>query len=103
MEFMNNLFYAHSLQNEPPSKWHKLEDHLIQTSNLASDFASVFGAAEWASLAGILHDLGKYSKEFQKYLLSQNGNDAHIEDAPGRVDHSSAGAQFAATRWKDTG
>ena len=92
---MKSDFYAHSLLNRPPSDWHKLEDHLVQTAELAAQFASAFGAAEWAYIAGKWHDLGKYSKEFQKYLRSQNGFEAHIEGIPGRVDHSTAGAHHA--------
>jgi CRISPR-associated endonuclease/helicase Cas3 len=92
---MKDDFYAHSLLNRPPSDWHKLEDHLVQTAVLAAQFALAFGAADWAHIAGKWHDLGKYSKEFQKYLLSQNGFEAHIEGIPGRVDHSTAGAHHA--------
>lgn len=92
---MENYFYAHSLLDRPESEWHTLEDHLIHTAELAADFASGFGAADWAYIAGKWHDLGKYSKEFQQYLRSQNGFDAHIEGVLGRVDHSTAGAQHA--------
>jgi CRISPR-associated endonuclease/helicase Cas3 len=92
---MKNDFYAHSLPNRPQSDWHGLADHLVRTAELASQFASAFGAADWAHIAGKWHDLGKYSKEFQNYLCSQNGFDAHIEGIPGRVDHSTAGAHHA--------
>jgi CRISPR-associated endonuclease/helicase Cas3 len=100
---MLNDFYAHSLLNRPQSDWQRLEDHLNYTAELAAEFASAFGAAEWAFIAGKWHDLGKYSKEFQKYLRSQNGIDAHIEDAPGRVDHSTAGAHHAIEQIKMLG
>ena len=40
-------------------------------------------------------DLGKYAREFQAYLLTQNGFEAHLETTS-RVDHSTAGAQHAA-------
>lgn len=92
---METDFYAHSLENRPPSEWHKLEDHLTRTAKLAADFAAAFNAQAWAEIAGKWHDLGKYSKEFQIYLCSQNGINAHIEDVPGRVDHSTAGAQHS--------
>jgi hypothetical protein len=39
-------------------------------------------------LAGLWHDLGKYSREFQERLLAISDPDAHIETKPGRPDHS---------------
>lgn len=100
---MTELFYAHSRDNEPPQRWQPLEEHLKQVAKLASSFADEFGAAEWGYNAGLLHDLGKYSKEFQKYLSSSGDPDAHIEAKPGRVDHSTAGAQHAFEKSKNGG
>jgi CRISPR-associated endonuclease/helicase Cas3 len=87
--------YAHTLENEPPDRWEPLEKHLRDVSQLASEFAAKFGAADWGRLAGLWHDLGKYSAEFQDYLRTQNGLEAHLEQRPGRRDHSTAGAQHA--------
>jgi hypothetical protein len=63
-------------------------------ATLASEFASPFGSSDWASLAGLWHDLGKYSKAFQQMIKLKSGFDpeAHLEGKPGRVDHSTAGA-----------
>ena len=51
-------------------------------------------------MLGLLHDLGKYSQEFQDYLKSASGLiDQDADDfvdarrARGRIDHSTAGAQ----------
>lgn len=74
---------------------HALIDHLRAVGKIAGEFASVFGSASWAETAGLWHDLGKYSKEFQDMIRSASGLDAHIETAPGRVDHSTAGAIHA--------
>jgi len=67
-------------------------------ANLAAEFASAFDAPEWSRLAGRWHDLGKYSVEFQRYLHSAGGAEAHLEELSGicaRVDHSTAGAKHA--------
>ena len=76
-------------------KYHNLIEHLRGTANRAREFASALGAEEWAYLAGLWHDLGKYSDEFQAYIRQENGIEAHIENVSGRVDHSTAGAQHA--------
>lgn len=34
-------FYAHSLPGKPRSEWHKLEDHLKSTAELARKFADL--------------------------------------------------------------
>jgi CRISPR-associated endonuclease/helicase Cas3 len=63
-------YYAHSLEGKPPESWHRLEDHLKSVAELARSFANDFGAGEWGYLAGLWHDLGKYSKEFQVRLVA---------------------------------
>jgi CRISPR-associated endonuclease/helicase Cas3 len=76
---------------------HDLDEHLSSVAALASEFALSFGSSDWASLAGLWHDLGKYSKAFQQMIKSRSGFDpeAHLEGKPGRVDHSTAGALYA--------
>ena len=64
---------------------HELEEHLRGTAERAAAFAGEFGCAEWGRIAALWHDLGKFSNEFQKYIL----------DGGPRTDHSSAGAQHA--------
>ena len=58
-----------------------VKDHLDGTAALASCFAAAFGAESHGNLAGLAHDIGKYSDGFQKRL--QGGP---------RVDHATAGA-----------
>lgn len=94
-----NSAIAHVRQLET-GEWltHPLEDHLRAVATLSRDFAERFGA-EWASLAGLWHDLGKYQPEFQRYIATASGFDpnAHIEGA-NRVNHSTAGAIHAAEK-----
>lgn len=97
-----DAFYAHTDPENPEKlpehggRWHLLKDHLEGTAKLSQKFAAAFGAGDWGYLAGLWHDSGKYSLEFQKRLRSSS--DAHIEQHD-RVDHSTYGAQMAASKW----
>ncbi len=89
---------AHVRQNkEGQFIEHWLEEHLLAVAKLAGDFAKAFESGGWSELAGLWHDIGKYSAEFQGYIKSASGYDpeAHIEGSKGRVNHSSAGAIHA--------
>lgn len=65
--------YAHSLEGRPVEEWQPLEEHLENVAEMAAEFAKPFGGQEWARLAGLWHDLGKYSAEFQKRLFDMCG------------------------------
>ncbi len=90
------MCYAHTLSGSPPEEWQSLWEHLSGVSRLASRFAEKISAGEWGRIAGLLHDVGKYSKAFQDYIGTCSSEDHHAAERQGRVDHSSAGAQFAA-------
>ena len=74
---------------------HTMEEHLFGVAGLAKEFAAEFGCGEWGQLAGLWHDLGKYSNDFQHYIHAVNAIDANIEAKPGRVNHSTAGGIHA--------
>jgi CRISPR-associated endonuclease/helicase Cas3 len=100
---MAEMFYAHSKEGCPPDRWHPLDEHLKKVAELARSFAEAFGAGEWGYLAGLWHDLGKYSQEFQKRLRSSRDGDGHIETKVGRPDHSTAGGKHAFDLFQDKG
>jgi len=100
---MSKNFYAHSLPGQPPKKWQKLEDHLRNVAEMASQFASSFDSADWGWNAGMLHDIGKADEGFQAYLKRSNGLDDSEYDDAGRVNHSSAGAALAEEQLKLAG
>ncbi|MBE2294350.1 MAG: CRISPR-associated endonuclease Cas3'' [Phycisphaerales bacterium] len=100
----SSLFLAHVRQDDC-GQWHThpLDEHLRGVAALAESFAAAFDAGDWARLAGLWHDLGKYRSIFQHYIRGASGYDAHIETTPGRVDHSTVGALHAIERMKGLG
>jgi CRISPR-associated endonuclease/helicase Cas3 len=80
------IYYAHTAEDEegrrlPPEsgKWQLLRDHLRNVATLAKKFAAPMGsaAAAEAYLAGLLHDLGKYQPDFQRYLAHGSPRTPH--------------------------
>lgn len=75
-----------------------LEDHLHETSDLCSIFASALGLPLCGKLLGLIHDLGKYSAAFQKYIrdvTGLNGDEAKAKTQDQeKIDHSTSGAQY---------
>lgn len=97
---------AHVRQNPHGTfEIHDLEEHLRGVALLARQFADAFGSSDWAHLAGLWHDLGKYRPRFQRYIAQVSGYDAdaHIEGKPGKSPHSTAGALLACDKFGTTG
>lgn len=70
-----------------------VREHLLEVRALAEAFGKKLGVQHIAGLAGVLHDLGKYTEEFREYILAAVNN----PDAPprrGSVDHSTAGGKL---------
>lgn len=90
-----NDFYAHSHPDSSDRElWQPLDQHLRKTAELAAGFSAAWNAQDWGRLAGLWHDFGKYSKEFQTLVLGRAHDDSQA-GPKARVDHSSAGAQHA--------
>lgn len=85
---MSEQFYAHSENDH--GKRHALAEHLRCVGRLAADRARNAAWAAEASLAGQLHDLGKYGTLFQKRLTG----------AESGIDHWSAGAYVALAEYR---
>ncbi len=73
-------YYAHV--SDDGRRRETVRAHLAEVAEMASSFAEPFRASSWAYTAGLVHDIGKYSCEFQSRLL----HEGH------KVDHSTAGA-----------
>lgn len=85
-------------------------EHLLGVADRSSQFASKLHLEKHGRLVGLLHDLGKYSDKFQQYIRSAEGMISPDEDdyldtlgMKGKVDHSTAGAQFIYNRMVDKG
>lgn len=78
-------YYAHSGTHGDKGDWQTLKEHLLAVAQLAAATAEPLGPGRAACVAGLLHDLGKYTPEFQRRL----------DGADIRVDRSTAGAQVA--------
>lgn len=82
-------FFAHSCPSLPLADWHLLKDHLEAVGSLSGNFAGKMCAKDLGRVAGLLHDIGKYSQAFQ----------ARLRGSGRRVDHSTAGAQLASQKY----
>ena len=81
-------YYAHSADPVDHEKWHRLSAHLEDTGARAAEFLESVSCGNFGRVAGLLHDAGKYTREFQ----------ARLEGGV-RVDHSTAGAKIAVERY----
>ncbi|KGA98995.1 CRISPR-associated protein Cas3 [Alkalihalobacillus alcalophilus ATCC 27647 = CGMCC 1.3604] len=84
-------FIAHVRESD--GKIQTVREHLLEVKHLAEGYGEKIGVKHIAGLAGLLHDLGKYTCEFRDYLLNAIEN----PDAPskrGSVDHSTAGGKL---------
>lgn len=81
---MSDLIYLAHSGNEP------LREHLELVANRASSYAKLFDAEKEAFLAGLIHDIGKYSNLFLRRL----------ENKEKGLDHWSPGGYIALTKYK---
>lgn len=96
----NQSFVAHYRKSD--GKPQSVLEHLEGASRLSSEFAGKLGLSSLGALAGLLHDMGKYSAAFQAYIESAIGKPApsasegqgDAEPMKSKIDHSSAGAQL---------
>ena len=68
-----------------------LRDHLLNSQKLAEQYGADLSISHITGLAALLHDVGKFSPEYQQYIR-------HNDDSKrGSVDHSTFGGMFI---WK---
>ncbi|MEE1132535.1 MAG: CRISPR-associated helicase Cas3' [Caryophanon sp.] len=70
-----------------------LATHLREVQAHCEEIGAKIGAAHIVGLAGMFHDFGKYSTEFQSYIQEAIEN-PDVPPKRGSVDHSTAGGQI---------
>jgi len=83
------MFIAHIRHSDHTEQL--VQTHLEEVADLANQYGKPFDLAAHAELAGFLHDMGKFTVNFTKYLKN-----AVLEDkiATAKIDHSTAGAKY---------
>jgi CRISPR-associated helicase Cas3/CRISPR-associated endonuclease Cas3-HD len=93
-------FVAHTPSKARPDHWHPLQEHALCVAEMAERFArEAFGEdlATWGRYLGLIHDLGKFSDEFQNYLAACYEAERRGTSPPpaGSAPHKQAGAKAA--------
>ncbi|UOR13572.1 CRISPR-associated helicase Cas3' [Halobacillus amylolyticus] len=70
-----------------------VREHLLGVERLSGYFGDKIGVGNVASIAGLLHDVGKNSPAFRDYILEAVQNPNHPPKR-GSVDHSTAGGKL---------
>ena len=92
---MKYIAHVRDLGNGQWDEPHYLEEHLIETADLAANFAAEFNSREWGYALGMSHDYGKATSKWQKYLERKSGYDEEASsEALGKLEHSGPGAKI---------
>jgi len=103
---MNSEFIAHHRKND--GEVQTVYEHLNGVSCICGHLTAKIGLPDVGKLLGLLHDIGKYSHDFQIYiksatnLLNPDIDDEFVDSSglKGKIDHSTAGAQWI---WRNFG
>ena len=95
---MNFNYIAHVRKADGQPQF--LQTHLTETAEIAKSLAAKLDLDQAGELLGLMHDFGKYSRKFQKYIHDETGlfnpdlDDEESTPNGSKVDHSTAGAQW---------
>lgn len=85
------MFIAHIRKNDGVRQ--SVKEHIENVSQLCSEFCKKISLENTGKLIGLLHDMGKETEAFKKYILYcfLNPEDKSLR---GSVDHATSGAKF---------
>lgn len=95
---MSSRYIAHVRKSDGQPQ--SLQTHLTETAEIAKLLASKLDLDQAGELLGLMHDFGKYSRKFQKYIHDETSlfnpdlDDEESTPNGSKVDHSTAGAQW---------
>lgn len=84
------MYVAHVRKSDEEKQL--LKNHLVECAELSADWGEKIGLRKTSYLAGLLHDLGKFSSKFQEYLKKAVDDPKSV--TRGSVDHSTAGGKL---------
>jgi CRISPR-associated endonuclease/helicase Cas3 len=86
---------AHTPSKQGKKKWHRLHHHHQKVGGRARKASQAFGAAQIGHILGLIHDLGKYHPNFQRYLEQHHAIDQKVSyEKPQRFPHAIYGARL---------
>ena len=95
---MNFDYIAHVRKADGQPQF--LQTHLTETAEIAKLLAAKLDLEQAGELLGLMHDFGKYSRKFQKYIHDETSlfnpdlDDEESTPNGSKVDHSTTGAQW---------
>lgn len=90
-------FIAHIRQSDHQVQ--TVQQHLNEVAALARQYATSTNLGAHAELAGLLHDMGKYTQAFTTYIENAV---YHNKISATKIDHSTAGAKYLYERYYKT-
>lgn len=89
------MFFAHIRTGENGLTYQTATEHCQNTAKYAGACLRSVGLEQTGILLGLVHDCGKFKKEFQEYLMASDG-------VRGSVNHTFAGTRLLLTRYHET-
>lgn len=92
MDYIESEGYIAHIR-ESDGKIQTVTEHLLEVRDLAEFYGGPLEIAHIAGLAGMLHDMGKFTDEFKDYIVKAIENPG-APPKRGSVDHSTAGGKL---------
>ncbi|MFD2115581.1 CRISPR-associated helicase Cas3' [Paenibacillus yanchengensis] len=90
------MYIAHIREQDQAIQ--SVREHLLGVQQLAEQFGAKIGVKHVAGLAGLLHDLGKYTDQFKDYIWQAVFHPERAQKR-GSIDHSTAGGKLLFDRY----